>query len=105
MIEDDDLRELDCALRRMWAVDVKLLHLRNKLLSRPPELEPTEGNHRDRPIAPDASADAEDQKPAPHASASAYRLLAASLSAGAVRDRLLKKAAAFEREAAAGRFD
>jgi hypothetical protein len=47
----------------------------------------------------EAATDAETEQPAPHATAAAYRLLAASLSAGAVRDRLLKKAAELDAEA------
>ena len=101
MIEDNDLEELDGALRRTRAVDAKLLHLRSRLLSPQPDGAPLPEIDPDHPAGTDISGNGEDQRPAPHATASAYRLLAASLSAGVVKDRLLKKAAEFDAEARA----
>lgn len=101
MIEEYDLEELDDALRRARTADAKLLYLRSRPLSQPPDSDPAGGTDYDKPVKSDAGADAVDQKPAPHASAAAYRLLAATMSTGAVKERLLKKAAEFEAEARA----
>lgn len=99
MIENEDLEELDSALRRTRAVDAKLLHLRNRLLTPTANIDAA-GSHPGAPVE-SAAADAEEEKPAPRATASAYRLLAASISAGATRDRLLQKAAELEKDARA----
>jgi hypothetical protein len=101
MIEDDDLEKLDGALRPTSAVDAKRVNLRGRPLSPRSGSRPLPDTDPDQLAGDDAAVDAEDQRPAPHAAASAYRLLAASLSAGATRDRLLKKAAEFEAEARA----
>jgi hypothetical protein len=101
MIEEYDLEELDDSLRRTRVVDAKLLHLPTRALSQPPDIDPTGGSDHDKPVKLDAVADVVEQKPAPHASAAAYRMLAATMSPGAVKERLLKKAAEFEDEARA----